>query len=483
MTYQYAPGWTIQVEDTRPAPVKVPVKVEDPNATIAEAVAPKIDTTEAEARYVRRVKGLVADNQTAGVKTANAAILAAALTPNSSVIIPAGTYYTDPLTVVGPVNIEGESIATTLRNNDGSVLVLSGSQINVSKLTLRSTGGGHTIRQNGHLDQCHFDRVRLYHESDGYSIWDNAGYRFIDMRFMNFLSWHTQTATVPAWNLVGAGGIINNNVWAQFRAQFSGNYHFNVETTDVTTQFSNVWRDATWEVTTGGMIRLIGNRDYVIDNSTVWDLASGAGGVVTLKKHGILADTNAANALCIGTIRNHRRLDGTCDPGIQDIKLPSGTSRGAGTVIERCQNITSGNPLLIDLNSNEALVVNPGASASTLTTLSNTSATQIINKDGITVPATQSFKVGTVAAGLGFPAAVSADPPSVPANSEVDFALTVTGAAAGDACTVSTGSALEAGLGIVGCWATSNTVTVRLRNFTGAAIDPSARTWRVRVWR
>lgn len=35
MTYQYAPGWTIQAHDTRPAPVKVPLKVEDPSSTYA----------------------------------------------------------------------------------------------------------------------------------------------------------------------------------------------------------------------------------------------------------------------------------------------------------------------------------------------------------------------------------------------------------------------------------------------------------------
>ena len=442
--------------------------------------------TEADERYRRKLTGLVANSSASGVKTANAAILAAALVPNASVVIPAGTYYTDEVAVTGPVDIRGEDITTTLRNDSGSVFVLAGSQINVSTLTIRSEGGNHTIRQSGFVDQGHWDRVRLYQLSDGFSIWDSSGFGLIDMRFVDFLSWHTQTATVPSWKLHSVGGSINNNSWTRFRAQFSGNYHFWVESTTSTSQHANAWRDATWEVTTGGMIKLIGCRDYLIENSTVWDLALGNPALTTLKRHGIWADTNGASASCVGTIRNHRRLDSTCDSGIQDIMLPS-SFRGDGTVLENCRNITPANPLLIDINSNVSRVMIDGPTASSLATITNATTTALYDRNGITLPTTQTFKVGSAAlVGFGLAQAnVVADPGSIAANSELDVTIAVPGTLAGDALSVSPGNgALDAGIGIVGCWVPSpGNVTFRLRNFTGSAIDPVSRTWRIRVWR
>lgn len=439
-----------------------------------------------DARYVRKLKGLVPGNQTALVKAANAAILAAAMAPGSSVVIPAGTYHTDEVAVTGPVDIRGEDITTTLRNDSGSVFVLAGNQINVSTLTIRSEGGSHTIRQSGVVDQGHWDRVRFYQLSDGYSIWDNSGHAFIDMRFTNFLSWHTQTATVPAWKITSTGGTVNNNSWSQFRTQFSGNYHFWVESTTSDSQHANAWRDATWETTTGGMIKLIGCRDYLIENSTVWDLALGSGGLTTLKRHGIWADTNGASASCVGTIRNHRRLDSTCDPGIQDIMLPS-SYRGDGTVLENCRNITPANPLLIDINNNVSRVMIDGPTASSLATITNAATTALYDRNGITLPTTQTFKIGSAAlVGFGLAQAnVVADPGSIAANSELDVTISVPDTLTGDALSVSPGNgALEAGIGIVGCWVPSpGNVTFRLRNFTGSAIDPISRTWRIRVWR
>jgi hypothetical protein len=368
-----------------------------------------------DAAYVGKIVGLIPNDTSAGTKAANAAILAAAMVPNSSVVIPRSPlasptiYYTNPVTIVGPVDIKGEDSTTTLMNDTGGVLVVSGTGINVSSLYLRSGGGGHVVTQNGNLDQCQWDKFKLTQGGDGYSVWDNAGYWFIDNRFTNFTSWHTQTATVPAWRLVGVGGAINDNTWERFRAQNSGNYHFWVESTDVNSQHSNAWRDITWQVCTGGMIKLIGCRDYVIDNSSLWDLLIGAGGVTTLTKHGIFADTNGAGAWCIGTIRHHRRLDSVCDAGIYDVKLPSST-KGPGTLLERCQNITSVNPLLVDLNSNAALVINPGSSASTLTTYANSSAAQIIESTGISLPAGQTVKVGGVNLGGPYGFTYTVDP-------------------------------------------------------------------------
>lgn len=112
---------------------------------------------------------------------------------------------------------------------------------------------------------------------------------------------------------------------------------------------------------------------------------------------------------------------------------------------------------------------------------------------------------GTIAAGFGVLATtvsgattVSIDTATVPtfltASAVINFAaiaaaacgeqtITLTGAAAGD--TVATGwpGALEAGLSGSSRVAAANTVTLRLCNVTGAAIDPASATFRVTVLR
>jgi len=72
---------------------------------------------------------------------------------------------------------------------------------------------------------------------------------------------------------------------------------------------------------------------------------------------------------------------------------------------------------------------------------------------------------------------------SIAANSEATLTVTVTGAVITDDCSVSS-SILEAGLSLKSWGVSANdTVSICLRNNTGSAIDPTARTYRIRVWR
>lgn len=76
------------------------------------------------------------------------------------------------------------------------------------------------------------------------------------------------------------------------------------------------------------------------------------------------------------------------------------------------------------------------------------------------------------------------DAPSIAANTTVDTALTTTDAAvlkglrAGMAVTVSPPSTLDTGLVVGAAWvATDDTLTIRLGNLTGSAINPASGTW------
>ena len=75
------------------------------------------------------------------------------------------------------------------------------------------------------------------------------------------------------------------------------------------------------------------------------------------------------------------------------------------------------------------------------------------------------------------------DPPSIPANTSSFQTITVTGAAVGDDATAHPNSLPESGLVWNAVVTAANTVTVIIRNTTGSAIDPAAKTWRARVWR
>ena len=70
---------------------------------------------------------------------------------------------------------------------------------------------------------------------------------------------------------------------------------------------------------------------------------------------------------------------------------------------------------------------------------------------------------------------------SIASNGTAELTITVTGAATGDAVYLGAPSTIESGIVFAGYVSASNTVTVRLHNTTGGAVDPAAATWRAVV--
>lgn len=70
---------------------------------------------------------------------------------------------------------------------------------------------------------------------------------------------------------------------------------------------------------------------------------------------------------------------------------------------------------------------------------------------------------------------------SIAAGATAELTVTLTGAAAGDVVALGPPAALEAGLAATGIVTAADTVTVRLLNTTGGAVDPASATWKVRV--
>ena len=84
----------------------------------------------------------------------------------------------------------------------------------------------------------------------------------------------------------------------------------------------------------------------------------------------------------------------------------------------------------------------------------------------------------------GFKGSATLDFPSIASGGTADLTVAVTNAALGDLATAIPPAALEAGLGVERCWVSSaGVVTIRLRNFSGGAIDPASAGWKVVVTR
>lgn len=75
------------------------------------------------------------------------------------------------------------------------------------------------------------------------------------------------------------------------------------------------------------------------------------------------------------------------------------------------------------------------------------------------------------------------DFPSIAAGASSTLTITVAGAAVGDDVTLHSNSLAEGGIRLDCAVTATDTVSVRATNTTTAAIDPAARTFRVRIWR
>lgn len=332
----------------------VPVAVATNQTAPARAVEGRQAIQVTEGPLLATRYGVKADGETDDTTALQAALDAA---DRGLLILPAGTIRAQGLHFRDHQRVQGLGMAKSRIRGSGKPIVnVSGTFQKISALSIISNGGGHTVRQESTLSQSSWSDFQLLQYGTDFSLWDNAGHGYIDNRMSDFYSHHLQNATVPGWKLVGAGGNINNNVWREFRAQYSGNYHFWVESTSSNAQYSNRWDTATWEVCTGGKIRLISVRDYEISGSFDWDMKLGT--PAAGQRHGILAEANRHGIQCTGTIRRPQRLAGQNATGIYDIVLPA-NGLGGGTSIEGPRGLSNGDPLTVDLRENSCVVLNP----------------------------------------------------------------------------------------------------------------------------
>lgn len=241
---------------------------------------------------------------------------------------------------------------THIINNNGNIFRVSGQLMTVTNLTLLCYGGGHAVVQTGSYSLARWSKSSITQLGDGYSVWDNAGFEYVDNSFVECYLQHTTTATVHPFNLTAAGGTINDNVWRTCRIQFSGTKQFfNVESTSANAQYANKWEDITWEVCLGGGIRLRAVSGFAISNCQNWDAD-----IDPIINDFYDINRNANLITCTGIVEDCGRWAGKMGVGKYDLSLPDGGA-GAGIRVVDCRTAGGGDPFTVNAKNNAIYVL------------------------------------------------------------------------------------------------------------------------------
>jgi hypothetical protein len=143
------------------------------------------------------------------------------------------------------------------------------------KLTVAS--GGHIFSAGTYgADQCVFEKVQCVQNAAGYSIWnqDNTD-SFIEVSFMRCDLWMSGAATVPAFNIRGTGGALNNNTWTDCRFNGQGNTttpFVRIEEYGTTFSYNNTFRGINSENCPGGIIEGYSAQGWILEKISHWDI-------------------------------------------------------------------------------------------------------------------------------------------------------------------------------------------------------------------
>jgi hypothetical protein len=140
---------------------------------------------------------------------------------------------------------------------------------------------------------------------------------------------------------------------------------------------------------------------------------------------------------------------------------------------------------VIKASSTASLVFTPSTSGTNIIGIDNISVKEITGGDVIAVGglkgSTLQLKTGATVSDI-LTATATLDFPSIASNSYSDLTITVTGAVTGSSVHLGAPSGFEANLTFCGWVSATNTVTVRIHNGSGGAINPASATWRATVF-
>lgn len=330
-----------------------------------------------------------------GATDSAGAISAAASISEGTLMFGPGTYRADSTIKLGNGNARvwkgaGRYVTTLYTNLDDLVDVGQTNDagfFHISEMKLESqSGGGHIFVSAQGTSMFKISECKLEQDNAAKSIWYQvAGYNGGGI-VENCHLVHMATASTHAW-YINSTEIVNGWTFRDLRCDYSygTTQFFYIGSQNASSFITNMtFRDITFELTYGGMIKVLGARLTLIDNCAAYDLAG------TQTGHGIYVGTSAGGRVSSRTkISRCGRYpsSGALDTGICDIKLESGAA--ANTIIEQCMNSAAGNTFTVDYGNNKCLHIDrPSNSESSYSNADNVTYIDINGDfEGIVAPA------------------------------------------------------------------------------------------------
>lgn len=228
----------------------------------------------------------VADD-TAAIQAAIVAAEAEATTAyagGAAVYFPPGRYNVTTLSVVAAsvkaIKLVGAGpLSSTIFSSTGNVIELGVAGVSgindlvVEGLHIYSgAGGGACVAVLRSCSKSTWRNVKFNQDNDAQPAFDASTDLDFNDNLFDGCRWdHTLTATVPTFD--GRGDLCSGNEWRNDQTLYTGNYWIWLEpSTAGGVHYNNRVRGALHEVTTGGMVKMLGQFGSVIEDQTVFDL-------------------------------------------------------------------------------------------------------------------------------------------------------------------------------------------------------------------
>ncbi len=232
------------------------------------------------------------------------------------------------------------NLATTSAGSDIAFLTIEGVKL------WSKAGGGHTIKQLGHVSSMLMIDTYLQNDNSDKSLWENNAKLYIDNLVIGARCDMLVSSTTPGWHLVAPGGNINQNTWLGGRYTCSDSTNatpmFKIDATSASWQFMNHFKGLNFEVPIAGCIEARGVSGFSVEDCGVFDI----GGSTTQADLFFVGQGNGGLESKGVRFVNVRRTSGNLGAGQNDIQFSTGVT---DLYVGNCRH-DGGSGFVIDFN-------------------------------------------------------------------------------------------------------------------------------------
>lgn len=252
----------------------------------------------------------------------------AASASGASIFFPTGNYLiSTPVTIKSHLALLGTGDGSRITATLGAFIwVAHTSNVLIQRLKITAAGGHIFTGTTFGTHQWSIVDCTLVQGGTGFSIWkqDNAD-SFIAMFFERCDLWYAVGATVPAFDIKGTAGALNNNTFEKCTLNGVGSTaapFIRIEEYGTTYSFGNRFKELTGENCAGGMVHLFSANGAHFEDIAAWDTASGySADVIKVAKGSGGSSPNSRNL----TFKNYsRNSPGALNGGSVDVRANAG---------------------------------------------------------------------------------------------------------------------------------------------------------------